>query len=64
MNRIIETLMKRDKVSFEEAKSLFDDAKEAFDEMLAEGEVDFVEMDCFCMDWFGLEPDYIDDLMY
>ena len=57
-NRIVDVLMKRDGMSLEEAQALFDEAKEAFDEMLANGEMDSFEMDTFCEDWFGLEPDY------
>jgi len=56
---ILETLIKRDGMSAEEALDLIEEAKKDFDERLADG-----EMPCdICMEWFGLEPDYIMELL-
>ena len=59
MNEIIKVLMERDGMSKGDAIDLFNDAKEEFYERLENGE------DCFdfCEEWFGLEPDYIMDLI-
>jgi len=53
-------LMNRDGMSEEEANSLIADAREDFNTRLAEGETPFD----FCAEWFGLEPDYLDELMF
>ena len=64
MNRIVEVLIERDNMSRVEAEKLFKEARAAFMEMVDSGEMDTFEMDEFCQDWFGLEPDYLDDILY
>ena len=60
MKSIKEILMKRDKMSAKDADNLIDEAVEDLYARLAEGEMP----DDICMEWFGLEPDYIDQLIY
>ena len=64
MNRIVEVLIERDNMSRVEAEKLFKDARKAFMDMVESGEMDTYLMDEFCQDWFGLEPDYLDDIIY
>lgn len=56
-----QTLMRRDKISSNEADILVEEAQEAFNEYLAES--DFESAYNVCAEYFGLEPDFIDDLM-
>ena len=58
MNEIVKVLMKRDKMSEEEAMELFQEAKDDFDNLLKEGDLDSAYN--ICEMYFGLEPDYID----
>lgn len=60
MTELKRVLMKRDNLSEEEADDLILQAKEDLQERLADGEMP----DDICSEWFGLEPDYIFDLMY
>lgn len=55
---IKEVIMKRDGISEQEADDLISQAKDDFDERLSQGEMPFG----ICQEWFGLEPDYIDEL--
>lgn len=64
MTSIEKVLIERDGLTPEEAKARFDEARAAFMEMVDSGEMDTFEMDEFCQDWFGLEPDYLDDILY
>ena len=59
MDSIKEVLMRRDNMSEEEADELIEEAKEDLMKRLKAGEYP----DDICQDWFGLEPDYIFDLM-
>ena len=59
MSSIKEILMERDGMSAEEANNLIQDAKEDLNNRLANGEMPFD----ICEEWFGLEPDYIDELI-
>ena len=59
MKSIKEILMERDGMSAKEADSLIQDAREDLNDRLANGETPFD----ICEEWFGLEPDYIDELM-
>lgn len=62
MNTIVKILMKRDNMSQEEAEDLLDDAKDEAQSLLEEdGSLEDIE--CILMDYFGLEPDYIFDLI-
>ena len=59
MDSIKQTLMKRDKITAEEADSLIEDARADLHERLVSGEYPFD----ICAEWFGLEPDYIMELI-
>lgn len=52
-------LMERDSMSSGKADDLISDAKQDLDERLAAGE----DAQDICADWFGLEPDFIMDLI-
>ena len=56
---IKEILMRRDGMSQIEAEELITHAKRDLDVRLAEGEMP----DDICNEWFGLEPDYIFELL-
>ena len=59
MNKVIEILMKRDGMSYEDARSL---VKETRDEIISCE--DFCnDPDEIIADYLGLEPDYIDDIL-
>ncbi|MBU2249271.1 MAG: hypothetical protein KKD77_21165 [Gammaproteobacteria bacterium] len=60
METIIEVLMRRDKMTREEAEDLWAQAKEDFDERLESGD-DYFDIGDFCEEWFGLEPDYLEE---
>ena len=61
MSKIKQVLMKRDGMTYEEADNLIDEAKEALQNYLDEG--DFFGADHVCEEFFGLEPDYLDELI-
>jgi hypothetical protein len=56
---IAEILMKRDGMSKEDADDMVEEAREDLLERLDGGEM---PLD-ICAEWFGLEPDYIDELL-
>ena len=56
---IKEILMKRDGLTEDEATDLIQEAQEDLHNRLADGEM---PMD-ICAEWFGLEPDYLDELI-
>lgn len=58
---IKQILMRRDGMSSIEADELIAEAQEQFSEYLENGEVDYAEE--ICMDYFGLEPDYLDEFI-
>jgi len=60
MNAIVKVLMGRDGMNEESAKEYLEDAREEF---YIESEYDSFDLDDFMADWFGLEPDYIFDLI-
>ena len=60
-NRIINILMSRDGMTYEEAKGLFDEAQAEFYQLLDEGA--YMSADDICEEYFGLEPDYMEDLL-
>ena len=60
-SEIKEVLMKRDKMSAEEADNLISQAQDALQRYLAVGDMEGAE--AICEEWFGLEPDYIDELI-
>ena len=57
--KLLEAIMKRDNLSIEEAKDLIEEAREDLYNRLEEGEMPHN----ICEEWFGLEPDYLIDLM-
>lgn len=59
-NRIIKILMDRDGMTKEEAENLYNEALEDMYTRLAEGEMP----EDICEEWFGLEPDYLDDMIF
>ena len=61
METIKQVLMRRDNMSSDEANDLIDEAKEMLQEYLAND--DFMAAEDICAEYFGLEPDYLDELM-
>jgi len=60
VDSIKSVLMRRDGMTEEEADDLIREAKEDLHTRLAEGEMP----EDICEEWFGLEPDYIDELIF
>lgn len=60
MQTIVEVLMERDSMTKEEAEELVETARDDLHSRLEEGEMPFE----ICGEYFGLEPDYIDELLY
>ena len=56
---ITEILIRRDKMSVTEAATLLNEAKDQFNAYLDDGDLDLAED--ICMEYFGLEPDYLDE---
>jgi hypothetical protein len=61
MKTIKEVLIKRDGVTEKEAESLIEDAREALNNYLSEGDIAGAEE--ICAEYFGLESDYLFDLI-
>lgn len=61
METIKEVIMRRDGISAEEADDLIFDAKEQLQEYLELGDIESAEQ--ICQEYFGLEPDYIMELL-
>lgn len=59
---IKETIMQRDELTSEEADSLIAEAKEALEESVMSGDLELAEE--VIADYFGLEPDYLDELLF
>lgn len=59
MRSISEVLMDRDEMTQKEAENLIEEAREDLHERLTEGEMPHD----ICNEWFGLEPDYIWELI-
>ena len=59
---ISEVLQERDGLTKEEADEQVHEARGRFKELLEEGNI--MELDDFCLDEFGLEPDYMDEFLY
>lgn len=59
MESIKEILMRRDEMTEEEADAEIESARDDLHERLAEGEMPYD----ICSEWFGLEPDYIAELI-
>ena len=61
MESIKEVLMRRDGMSSEEADEEIEEARGMMKEYLDEGDLDSASN--ICQEMFGLEPDYIQELM-
>ena len=61
MESIKQILMRRDNMTGMEADELIRQAKESLQEYLAAGDMESAYD--ICSDYFGLEPDYIDELL-
>tara|TARA_B100000497_G_scaffold102544_1_gene117087 strand:+ start:1527 stop:1712 length:186 start_codon:yes stop_codon:yes gene_type:complete len=57
MKSIKEVIMQRDGLTATEAESLISEAREQFEEYVNNGEFYLAEE--ICLDYFGLEPDYL-----
>ena len=61
MNRIVKILMQRDEMSKEEAEELLQETREAMMEAIDAGH--YIEAEDIMVDYLGLEPDYIFDII-
>ena len=61
MDTIKQVLMRRDRLSESEAIEMIDEAKKALEEYLDAGDIAAAED--ICQELFGLEPDYLFDLL-
>ena len=59
MKNLVDTLVERDGITKEEAEKQVADVRESLMERLADGEMP----DNICEEEFGLEPDYLMDLI-
>jgi len=60
MENIKSVLMSRDNITEEEAESLISECRRELFERLENGELPFD----ICDEFFGLEPDYLEELIY
>ena len=60
MNRVVKILMHRDNIDQENAEAL---VRETRDEILSLDEDDVFEIDDIILDYLGLEPDYVFDIL-
>jgi len=58
---IKQVLMRRDGMSAEEADELIEEAEEALASYIEEG--DFAAAEDICEEYFGLEPDYLTEIL-
>lgn len=56
MNRVIDIIMKRDGIEYEDARSL---VKETKDEIISNP----IDVNEIIKDYLGLEPDYLEDIL-
>lgn len=61
-NRIEQILMDRDELTFEEAHEAYKEVFENIVEMIEQG--DLMEMEEYFMGELGLEPDYLEDILF
>ncbi len=61
MRTIKEVIVERDNISEAEADRQIKEAREALYEYLEEGEIEAAED--ICGEFFGLEPDYLEELL-
>ena len=62
MNRIIEILMERDNMSYDDAQALFKEAKEEAESVI-DNDGGILRLEQVLSDYFGLESDYLFDLI-
>lgn len=60
MNRIAQVLIERDGLTAEQARAEVASARKALWDALSNGD----DIYDFCQDEFGLEPDYLEELIY
>lgn len=60
MNKVVKILMDRDNIDQENAEAL---VRETRDEILSLEEDDVFEIDDIILDYLGLEPDYVFDIL-
>ncbi len=60
LKTIKQVLITRDNMTSSEADDLIADAKKDLNERLEDGEMPFD----ICAEWFGLEEDYLEELMF
>ena len=60
-SRIKLILMERDDMTETDADELIKDAQDSLNRRLERGDMQGAE--AVCEDWFGLEPDYLDELI-
>lgn len=61
MNKIKSILMSRDDTSSEEADDLIEEARNEMHRLIEAG--DFTAAEDICADYFGLEPDFLEELL-
>jgi len=57
---IKQILIRRDNFTVQEADNLITEAREELEYLLEDGNI--CDAENICMDYFGLEPDYLDEL--
>lgn len=57
LQSIKDIIMRRDEISADEADRQIEEARQAFNGYLGEGDMESAEN--ICQEYFGLEPDYI-----
>ena len=62
MKTIKQTLIERDNITPEEADELIAEAKAQFEVYLANN--DYMSAEDICNEYFGLEPDYLDEFLF
>lgn len=63
LNDIIELIMKRDNISYNEAAIWVDKCREEMQEIISSGAPSLDALEDCIADWLGLEPDYLDVLL-
>ena len=58
---IKQILMNRDEMTSEEADCLIEEARDMLQRYIADGDMDSAED--ICLEYFGLEPDYLFEIM-
>ena len=61
MLSIVKVLMERDGLDKQEAEERVEEAREALESYIASGNL--MDAEEVCSEYFGLEPDYIDELL-